>query len=117
MLSMGYYARRNFNAALEGLLHCIAEASLVVEKRDMALAAPYIMRVDGMVVGKDAHGNDLGIGSGGGGAATNKDGEATVGGLPIAYDPGAGEQWTVVCKYLLTNLKWLIAYAAKHVDR
>ncbi|KAL9179311.1 hypothetical protein ACHAXT_008601 [Thalassiosira profunda] len=109
VLSMGYYARRNFNAALEGLLYCIAEASLVVEKRDMALAAPYIMRVDGIVVGKDVYGHE--------GIALTKDGEATVGELPLAYDPAAGEQWTMVCKYLLTNLKWLIAYSAKHVDR
>ncbi|KAL7528641.1 hypothetical protein ACHAXR_002542 [Thalassiosira sp. AJA248-18] len=111
LLSMGYYARRNFNTALEGLLYCIAEACFVVEKRDMALAAPYIMRVDGFVVGKDVHGND-GVVSG------VKDGEATVGGLPLAYDPAAsGEQWTMACKYLLTNLKWLITYVAKHVDR
>jgi hypothetical protein len=25
--------------------------------------------------------------------------------------------WTRACRYLLTDLKWLIAYAAKHVDR
>jgi len=88
----------------------------VVEKRDMALAAPYVMRVDGLIVGKDANGS---IGNGGGGGQTGscKDGEASVGGLPLAYDPAAGEQWTTVCKYLLTNLKWLVAYAAKHVDR
>lgn len=109
LLSMGYYARRNFNTALEGLLYCIAEACLVVEKRDMALVAPYIMRIDGLVVGKDGHGN-RGIGP------TN-DGLATLGGLPLAYDPAAGEQWTMVCKYLITNIKWLITYAAKHVDR
>jgi len=91
----------------------------MVEKRDMALSAPYIMRVDGLVVGKDVYGNESGVGGGnsGGGGANTKDGEATVGGLPLAYDPVAGEQWTMVCKYLLTNLKWLIAYSARHVDR
>jgi len=108
VLSLGYYARRNFNTALEALLLCIAETCLVVEKRDMALAAPYTMRVDGLVVGKDAYleGNN-----------SKSDGEATVGGLPFAYDPAAGERWTLACKYLLTNLKWVIAYAVKHVDR
>ncbi|KAL7554451.1 hypothetical protein ACHAWF_019031 [Thalassiosira exigua] len=119
VLSMGYYARRNFNAALEGLLYCVAEACLVVEKRDMALAAPYVMKVDGLVAGKDAHGGGRdGPGGGGGGGGGGKDGgEATVGGLPLAYDPAAGVRWTTVCKYLLTNLKWLLAYNAKHVDR
>ena len=117
MLSMGYYARRNFNTALEALLYCIAEGCFVVEKRDMALAPPYVMKVDGFVVGKDVHGGTNehnGTKASGGGA---KDGEATIGGLPLAYDPSAGEQWTMVCKYLLTNLKWLVAYAAKHIDR
>ena len=114
LLSMGYYARRNFNTALEGLLYCIAEAFLVVEQRDMALAAPYIMKVDGLVVGKDIiHGNN----QSGMVRSPTKDGEVSVGGLPLTYDPAAGEQWTVVCKYLLTNLKWLVAYGAKHVDR
>jgi hypothetical protein len=104
MLSLGYYARRNFNTALEALLFCIAETCLVVQNRDMALAAPYTMRVDGLVVGKDAYleGNN-----------SKSDGEATVGGLPFSYDPGEGERWTLACKYLLTNVKWVMAYAVK----
>jgi len=115
MLSMGYYARRNFNTAIEGLLYCIAEACYVVEKHDMSLAAPYIMRVDGLVVGKDVHGNVHGGNSNL--PVTIKDGEVSVGGLSLLYDPANGEQWTMACKYLLTNLKWLIAYTAKHIDR
>lgn len=112
LLSIGYYARRNFNIALEGLLYCIAEAFLIVEKRDMALAAPYVISVGGLVVGVGASKV-----KGGGGGSSGSSGEATVGGLPVAYDPSEGERWTAVCKYLLTDLKWLIAYAAKHVDR
>jgi hypothetical protein len=108
LLSIGYYARRNFNTALERLLYCLAEACLVVEKQDMALAAPHIMRIDGLVVGKDGHGNK---------GIHGNNALATLGGLPLAYDPAAGEQWTMVCKYLITNLKWLIAYAAKRIDR
>jgi len=115
MLSMGYYARRNFNTAIEGLLYCIAEACYVVEKHDMSLAAPYIMRVDGLVVGKDVHGNVHGGNSNL--PVTIKDGEVSVGGLTLLYDPTNGDQWTLACKYLLTNLKWLIAYSAKHIDR
>eukprot|EP00986_Skeletonema_menzelii_P006483 scaffold2470_cov154-Skeletonema_menzelii.AAC.5 len=104
VLSLGYYARRNFNTALEALLFCIAETCLVVEKRDMALAAPYTMRVDGLVVGKDAHLESNN---------SKSEGEGTVGGLPFSYDPGDGERWTLACKYLLTNLKWVMAYAVK----
>ncbi|KAL7437917.1 hypothetical protein ACHAXH_006049 [Discostella pseudostelligera] len=108
LLSIGYYARRNFNIALEGLLHCIAEAFLVVEKRDMALAAPYTMIIDGIIVGKDVHDKEE--------FTSVNNCEASVGGLPIAYDPAKGEEWTMVCKYLLTNLKWLVTYTAKHID-
>ena len=104
ILSMGYYARRNFNVALDALLYCVAEACLVVQDRDMALAAPYAMKVGGLVVGKDAK-----VARGGGDVA----GDATLGGLPFSYDPARGEQWTLVCKYLLTNLKWLISYFAR----
>jgi hypothetical protein len=106
ILSMGYYARRNFNIALEGLLHCIAQASLVVEKRDMALGGPIIMRINGLVVGKGRSNK---------GVDRPNDGIATLGGLPFAYDPSTGEQWTKVCKFLMINLNWLVAYAAKHV--
>jgi hypothetical protein len=72
-------------------------------------------------------------------------GEWTIGGLLICYPSqqqvaagaGAGNnnyqgvgdtngmtttssvalEWTRACRYLLTDLKWLVAYAAKHVDR
>lgn len=101
-LSMGYYARRNFNAALEGLIYCIAEACLVVERRDMALSVPYNINVSGLNVGKEKE---------------KGDGTTTVGRLPVIYDPDEGERWTTVWRYLLTDLKWLVAYIAKHVDR
>ena len=78
-------------------------------KKGHGLGSSIHNEIDGLVVGKDGHGN-RGIGP------TN-DGLATLGGLPLAYDPAAGEQWTMVCKYLITNIKWLITYAAKHVDR
>ncbi|KAL3800622.1 hypothetical protein HJC23_006084 [Cyclotella cryptica] len=105
-LSIGYYSRRNFNVALEGLVYCIAEACLVIEKRDMALSIPYIIRVGGLVVGKDSRET-----------STSNGASTTVGGLSVSYDPEDGERWTVVWRYLLTDLKWLIAYFAKHVDR
>lgn len=102
-LSMGYYSRRNFNVAIEGLVYCIAEACSVMERRDMALVIPYAISVGGLRVGKEKEKSD-------GSSA------ASVGGLSIHYDPEEGERWTAVWRYLLTDLKWLIAYVAKHVD-
>lgn len=99
-LSMGYYSRRNFNFALEGLVYCIAEACLVSERRDMALSVPYNISCGGLNAGKDKERSD----------------GTTIGGLPVQYDPEEGERWTMVCRYLLTDLKWLVAYIAKHVD-
>jgi hypothetical protein len=98
---MGYYARRNFNTALEGLVYCIAEACLAIEKRDMALSVPYCINAGGLQVGKEKERSDV----------------TAVGGLPVHYDPDEGERWTIVWRYLLTDLKWLIAFVAKHVDR
>lgn len=41
---------------------------------------------------------------------------ATIGGLPMTF--GETNDFTRACKYMLTNLKWLVAYAVKHhVDR
>jgi hypothetical protein len=66
------------------------------------------MIIDGIIVGKDVHDKE--------GFMSANNCDASVGGLPIAYDPAKGEEWTMVCKYLLTNLKWLVTYTAKHVD-
>ena len=86
-----FFGKRNFNIALTGLVRCLAEAEETVQDRDRTFALPYPI---------DA----------------SPRGEMTVGGLPIAYGPG-GEQWTRAMKYLLTDLKWLVAYTTKHVDR
>ena len=86
-----FFGKRNFNIALTGLVRCLAEAEETVQDRDRTIALPYPI---------DA----------------SPRGEMTVGGLPIAYGPG-GEQWTRAMKYLLTDLKWLVAYTTKHVDR
>ena len=86
-----FFGKRNFNIALTGLVRCVAEAEETVQDRDRTIALPYAI---------DA----------------SPHGEMTIGGLPIAYGPG-GEQWTRAMKYLLTDLKWLVAYTTKHVDR
>ena len=44
-------------------------------------------------------------------------GELGIGGLSVAYGTADPVEWTRAMKYLLTNVKWLVAYTAKHVDR
>jgi beclin 1 len=89
--SFHLFGKRNFNIALTGLVRCIAEAEETVQERDRTIALPHPI---------DA----------------SSRGEMTIGGLPIAYGPD-GEQWTRAMKYLLTDIKWLVAFTTKHVDR
>ena len=155
LLSMGYYARRNFNMALESLLYCIIEACACIVEYDVGFTTVlYDMSCNGLAVtGSSSNNNGPTVMSmstrttgklsdGGGGSRTNNAphrgskstnnnaasnsssgsggkgggtvGGAMVNGIALFYDPANGEQWTLVCKYLLTNVKWLITYAAKH---
>lgn len=82
--SMGYYSRRNFNMALEGLVYCIAEVCALVDGRDVALSVPHAINVGGLAVGRDAKSGD---------------GSVTVGGVGMQYDPEEGERWT--CCYII----------------
>lgn len=86
-----FFGKRNFNIALTGLVRCVAEAEETVQERDRTIALPH-------AIDASSHG------------------EMTIGGLPIAYGPD-GEQWTRAMKYLLTDIKWLVAFTTKHVDR
>jgi len=86
-----FFGKRNFNIALTGLVRCVAEAEETAQERDRTIALPH--SIDASVRG-----------------------EMTISGLPIAYGPD-GEQWTRAMKYLLTDIKWLVAFATKHVDR
>ena len=86
-----FFGKRNFNVALTGLVRCVAEAGETVLERDRTIALPHAIEASAR-------------------------GEMTIGGLPVAYGPD-GEQWTRAMKYLLTDLKWLVAFTTKHVDR
>lgn len=86
-----FFGKRNFNIALTGLVRCVAEAEETVQERDRTIALPHSIEASAR-------------------------GEMTIGGLPIAYGPD-GEQWTRAMKYLLTDIKWLVAFTTKHVDR
>ena len=111
---------RNFHWALQAFLQCIAEAAAQQADKTIAIPHPIQHKKDGI----DNRTNVL------------NGGEWTIGGLSICYPsqqqqqqqngdkmPRANDtrqammEWTRACRYLLTDLKWLVAYAAKHVDR
>mmetsp|Transcript_46985 Transcript_46985/g.56812 ORF Transcript_46985/g.56812 Transcript_46985/m.56812 type:complete len:267 (-) Transcript_46985:105-905(-) len=89
--SFQIFGKRNFNNALNGLLRCLADATVAAARFDKTVAPPHSIEE----IAK---------------------GEYAIGGLPIAYSNN-GERWTRALKYFLTNLKWLVAYTAKHVDQ
>jgi Apg6 BARA domain len=126
---------KNFNFALQALLQCLAEAAAQQSDKTIALPHPIEHWTSKQHYQANSHNvhNFL------------NGGEWTIGGLSICY-PGAETaagtpngnnmhsppphlhhhhhhresptvEWTRACKFLLTDLKWLVAYAAKHVDR
>ena len=91
--SFSFFGKRNFNTALGGLFHCLKDVINVAARRDRTITPPH----------------EVIIPSG--------RGEITIGGLPIAFDGSNGESWSKAMKYLLTDLKWLVAFTTKHIDR
>eukprot|EP00978_Attheya_sp_CCMP212_P013609 scaffold34157_cov52-Attheya_sp.AAC.6 len=92
--SFQFFGKRNFNLALNGLLKCLKDAMECILQRDRTIAIPHDISTTGNLA------------------------ELTIGGLPISYSTdGGGERWTRALKYFLTDLKWLVAFSTKHVDR
>ncbi|CAM9319950.1 unnamed protein product [Ectocarpus sp. 8 AP-2014] len=84
--SFSLFPRRNFNFALKAFLHCLGEVGDHVQEHDPTLRLPYHI----------------------------KEKEGTVGGLPVALG-SSYEDWTRALKYMLTDLKWIAAWAAKYL--
>jgi len=136
---------RDFNWALQAFLQCIAEAA--AQQTDKTIAIPHVIRHEkttsdyhiskkngNRAIDNSANhlnGGEWTIGglsicyhpsqttavgntmnSQGGGGVTGA-GSAT--GESAINSPAL--EWTKACRYLLTDLKWLVAYSAKHVDR
>jgi hypothetical protein len=135
-----YFFKNNikqFNLALQAFVQCIAEAS--AQQTDKTIAVPYpIEHVTPKNKPASININPQNFLNGG---------EWMIGGIPVCYPSSpqvAGDhnkninvhgnndntdinsntsttpstlEWTRACKYLLTDLKWLVAYSAKHVDR
>lgn len=88
--SFQFFGKRNFNIALNGLVSCLFDAAVKVQKLDRTIALPHPVEMK----------------------ARN---EYTIGGLSVAYG-NDGERWTRAMKYLLTDMKWILAFTTKHVD-
>jgi beclin 1 len=81
------FPKRNFNAALTGFLTCIYELGEYTKNKDPTLALPYAINVaEGKI-----HDQNVFWGT-------------------------DDEAWTRALKYLLTDVKWLIAWTTKHCN-
>lgn len=89
--SFQFFGKRNFNTALDGLFHCLRDAANAVARIDKSIVLPHKVEISSR-------------------------GEVTIGGLPIAFGVD-GETWTRAMKYFLSDLKWLVAFTTKNVDR
>jgi beclin 1 len=86
--SFSLFPKRNFNTALGGFLSCLQEIGEYITRHDPTIQMPY------EIVGG---------------------GEGKINGISILFGTD-DEQWTRACKCMLTNMKWMIAWAVKHCD-
>lgn len=83
--SFSLFPKKRFNLALIGFLHCVEELGMHVYTQDPTLSLPYVINpLDGMI-------NDQSI--------------------LLGVDD---EIWTRSLKFLLADIKWIIAWAAKY---
>lgn len=80
------FPKRNFNMALIGFLYCVDELGQFVMRQDPSLQLPYEIKVE----------------------------DSCIQGLPVTVG-NDGEVWTKALKFLLTDIKWVVAWAAKHI--
>ena len=80
--------KKNFNVALIGLLSCVEELGQHIMGLDPTLTLPYEIETTGT--------------------------DGSINGLSICYG-GDEEQWTKSLKFLLTCIKWIIAWSTKHL--
>ena len=85
--SFSLFPKRNFNIALTGLLSCIDELGMYVMEHDPTLQLPY--------------------------AINATDGKIHNHSIALSADE---EQWTRALKYMLSDIKWVIAWSTKHLQ-
>ena len=83
-------------------------AEQTIQRRDRTMALPHII----------APLNHANTNGGTASAASGSNGgELGIGGLSVSYGIADPIEWTRAMKFVLTDVKWLVAYSAKHVDR
>jgi beclin 1 len=81
------FPKRNFNAALTGFLTCIYELGEYTKNKDPTLALPYAINLaEGKIHDQ------------------------------VVFWGTDDEAWTRALKYLLTDIKWLVAWCTKHCN-
>jgi beclin 1 len=86
--SFSLFPKRKFNLALVGFLYCVKELGEVVSAKDPTLSLPYLINaLDGKISNQSVL---LGV---------------------------EDEIWTRSLNFLLADIKWIIAWAAKHCYR
>ena len=87
--SMGMFSRSTFNAGMGAFLVCLNELCVDAQNYDRGLLLPY-----GMLPER---------------------GEMVHNGVSVSMKLSGSteEKWTTACKYMLTNLKWLLAWSTK----
>jgi len=97
-----FFARRNWNAALNILGHCLYEVVKEVERLG-TLDESKIWNVPfGVVLDGDWGNERIGV--------------VKVGGLEVAFN-GDSVEWTKVMRYIAIDLKLIVAFVAKHIDK
>ena len=84
--SFSLFPKRNFNLALTGFLQCVEDIGDHIRQADPTLSLPFAINV------YDAKVNDMSI--------------------LLGTDD---ESWTRALKFLLANIKWIIAWKTKHI--
>ena len=87
--SFSFFGRRNFNTALHCLVQCVSDAAEAIQRRDPTITLPHVMETKNHTLAPSRW-------------------EFTVGGLSVAFGAD-GVEWTRAMKFLLTNVKTLLA--------
>ena len=83
--TFSFFPKRNFNMALSGFMSCVSDVGDHVSNHDPTLSLPYKISTA----------------------------ESKIGDISYTYG-GDEEVWTRALKFMLSNIKWTIAWYAKH---
>jgi hypothetical protein len=83
--SFSLFPHRNLNQALKAFLHCLRDVGLHVSQQDPTLQLPHKIDAEGGMIG----------------------------GLSVALG-SAGDNFSRAMKFMLTDIKWIIAFVAKY---